>query len=77
MAFTLDQLTALDAAIATGSLEVKYADKQVTYRSLAEMLRIRALMATELGLVSTSRNRIYGEFHSGLTEGSSDNTHFD
>jgi hypothetical protein len=48
MAWTIEQLNALDAAIAEGALTVKYADKSVTYRSLDEMLRIRALIVAAL-----------------------------
>lgn len=67
MAFTSDQLTKLDEAIAQGSLTVKYQDKQVTYRSLDEMLKIRDLMRTELGLTSGSRGgRVYPTFSKGL-----------
>lgn len=49
MAFTQDQLDAIEAAIAEGTLTVKYADKEVTYRSLDELLRIRALIVGALG----------------------------
>lgn len=33
-----------------GALTVRYADRTVTYRSLEEMLKIRDMMADELGL---------------------------
>ena len=55
MAFTIEQLNALDDAIAQGVLEVKYADKTVTYRSLAEMMRIRGLIERGIGRGSSSR----------------------
>ena len=48
MAFTQAQLDALDAAIAGGELTVKYQDKQVTYRSLDEMIRTRQLIKADL-----------------------------
>lgn len=48
MAYTQADLTALDRAIAAGALRVKHADRDVTYRSLEEMMRIRALIAQEL-----------------------------
>jgi len=68
MAFTLDQLTALDAAIAQGALTVKYADKEVTYRSLDEMLRLRNVIAAEVapGTSATSARK-FGTYSSGLT----------
>ncbi|MGL4478794.1 MAG: phage head-tail joining protein [Aeromonas veronii] len=48
MAYTQAQLDALDAAIASGALSVRYADQQVTYRSLQEMQAIRDKMAAAL-----------------------------
>lgn len=65
MAYTIDQLTALEAAIAEGALTVKYQDKQVTYRSLDEMFRIRKLMRDELGLNGTSGGRRLASFSKG------------
>ena len=50
MAYTLEQYQALKAAIAGGELQVRYADRSVTYRSVAEMLQILRLMENELGL---------------------------
>lgn len=44
MAYTLEQYTALQAAIAGGELSVRYADRSVTYRSIDEMIRILRLM---------------------------------
>lgn len=66
MAFTLDQLNALDAALAAGVKKVKYADKEVEYASTSEMLRIRDLMIEELGLSDDKFDRKFGEFNSGL-----------
>lgn len=66
MAFTLDQLNALDASIAQGALTVKYADKEVTYRSLTDMLKLRTLMATELNLIKPTRGRKYATFSKGI-----------
>lgn len=66
MSFTLDQLNALDEAIAGGVLKVKYADKEVEYRSLSDMLRLRQLMAVELGLIKSNQGVKFAEFHSGL-----------
>ena len=50
MAYTHEQYQALKAAIAGGELQVRYADRSVTYRSVAEMLQILRLMETEMGL---------------------------
>lgn len=50
MAYTIEQYSALQAAIAEGALSVRYADKSVNYRSLDEMMRILKLMASDLGI---------------------------
>lgn len=66
MAYTQLQLDALDKAIAEGALTVKYADKQVTYRSLDEMLRIRNLMRDDLGVSAGTGGVVYPSFSKGL-----------
>jgi hypothetical protein len=50
MAWTTEQLAALEDAIAQGALRVRYADKEVEYRSLAEMMQLRDNMQTALSL---------------------------
>jgi hypothetical protein len=50
MAFTPDQLTALESAIGMGALRVRYADRDVTYHSLDQMLQLRNQIRAELGL---------------------------
>lgn len=52
MAFTQADLTAIDAAIASGTLRVRYRDRDVTYRSMDELMKIRNLMREELGVVA-------------------------
>lgn len=69
MAFTQIQLDTLDAALATGTLTVMYGNKSVTYRSIDEMLRLRNLMAAELGLTNSkdlNNGRTYGKYYKGL-----------
>lgn len=66
MAYTIDQYNKLKAAIATGALEVKYADKTVKYRSLEEMTAILSMMAKELGLVKRGKNYVYPSTSKGL-----------
>lgn len=65
MAYTIEQVTALEAAISEGALTVKYQDKQVTYRSLDEMLRILKLMKQQLGLLGNSGGRTLASFSKG------------
>ena len=59
MAFTSDQLTALETAIAQGALSVRFADRSITYNSYAEMIRLRDSMRSELGvsIPATNKNR--------------------
>jgi len=66
MAFTTAQLTALEAAIASGTLEVQYSDKQVKYRSLRDMIALRDLMRKELELAAPSK-RLEMEFDKGAS----------
>lgn len=66
--FTLEQYEALNKSIAQGTLTVTYGDKTVTYRSLDEMLRIRNIMATELGLNNTGNGRKVGVFSKSWTK---------
>ena len=48
MAFTLTQLSALEAAIASGQLSVNYDGKSMTYRSVGELLKARDIVRSEL-----------------------------
>jgi hypothetical protein len=65
MAFSQEQLDALEAAIAEGALVVKYADKQITYRSLSEMMQIRDMIRRKLGLLDSGAGRIYPSVSKG------------
>ena len=49
MAYTQQQLTDLQAAIAEGVLVVMSNGRRVEYRSLAEMLQVERMMIRELG----------------------------
>ena len=66
MAFTIEQYNTLTEAIASGSLSVKYADKEVTYRSLKEMKEILGMMRTDVFPSSTQSRRKYAEHSKGL-----------
>lgn len=48
--WTLEQLEALEDAIAKGVRRVEYRDKQIEYRSLKEMMQLRSQMRKCLGL---------------------------
>lgn len=73
MAYTLEQITALETAIAQGALSVKYSDKEVTYRSLEEMLKILSIMKGAVpdpdnpsSSVNGGGRRYYGQHSKGL-----------
>jgi hypothetical protein len=48
MAFTSNDLAAIDRAIASGELTIRTNDRTVTYRSMSELLDARTLVATEV-----------------------------
>lgn len=48
--WTLEQLKALENAMAKGVLRVDYTDKSIIYRSLKEMSQLREIMRRDLGL---------------------------
>lgn len=70
--FTEVQYRSLVAAIAEGALRVKYQDKEVEYRSLTDMIKLKTLMENDLGLnADGSTNclgsrRAVGVYGSGL-----------
>lgn len=56
--FTTTQLAALDAAIASGQMRVKYDGKEVEYRSIGELMQARAFVHAQLvaaGLLAPQR----------------------
>lgn len=56
MAFTTDDLAALDAAIASGELTVSHNGRTVTYRSISDLLKARATVAAEIAAAQTGRS---------------------
>lgn len=63
--YTIEQLNALEEAIAQGALEVEYNDKRIRYRSLDEMQRIVNSMKKALGL-RAKVTRVYPKHSKGL-----------
>ena len=59
MSFTQEQLTAIEAAIASGTTRVRYSDREVVYASINEMLRVRDLIRADLGLVGEDGGRTH------------------
>jgi hypothetical protein len=67
MSYTQTDLDAIDAAIKTGTTRVSYGDRDVTYRSLDDMLRIRDLIRGELGVLPGGNSAAnYPRFSKGL-----------
>ena len=54
MAWTQTDLDAVEAAIASGELEVQYSDKSVRYRSITELLRARDVLKSALAAAATT-----------------------
>lgn len=72
---TIEQYNELRAAIFSGAQSVSYTHpggaKNVTYRSITDMLRLLRLLATELGLSSNGPRRTLSSFSKGLRTGQS------
>jgi hypothetical protein len=56
MAFSRTQLEALEAAIASGTLEVRIGDKTVKYQTTADLMRARDLLVDQLECKSCTRS---------------------
>jgi hypothetical protein len=60
MAFTTTDLAAIDAAIASGELTVRTADgKQVTLRTMDELMQARQAIRAEIASTSSATPRPY------------------
>lgn len=66
MAFTQSQIDALEKAIAEGTTRVRYQDREVTYRSLEEMMQILNMMKKPLDPDAGQIKVIRPEFSKGL-----------
>lgn len=65
MAFQQSDLDSIEQAIASGALTVRFSDKEVTYRSMADMMQARDLIRKSLGHVKRT-NRNFVNFSKGL-----------
>ncbi len=65
MAYTLDDLNKVEEIIANGVEMVKYSDKQIEYRSLDDLKKLRDLIKRELGIQGET-TRIKAKFSKGL-----------
>ncbi len=65
MAFTQQQLDAVETAIARGEKIVRYADRNVEYRDIDELLRARDEIRSSLITAAGPRSRIVRLYHGG------------
>ena len=56
--FTQAHLEAIEEAIAGGYLKVRYEDKEVTYQSMEQMLKARAMIMSSLAATTSPVVRI-------------------
>jgi ribosomal protein L12E/L44/L45/RPP1/RPP2 len=57
MAFTQANLDAIDAAIASGELTVSVAGRTITYRSIDDLIKARAVVSTAVAAAAASTAR--------------------
>jgi hypothetical protein len=62
MAFTQQQYDDLVAAIAEGVTTVSSNGRQVSYRNLSDMMKLKATMEEDLGIAGAGRRRHYASF---------------
>jgi hypothetical protein len=62
MAYTQQQYDDLVAAIAEGVTSVSSNGRQVSYRNLSDMLKLKSVMEEELGVTGAGRRRHYASF---------------
>lgn len=66
MSYSESEISALERAIATGTLRVTVNGKTIEYRSLDDMLRVRDLMRREAGIGGgSSSNRRFATYRRG------------
>lgn len=68
MAFTEDDLLALERAIKSGKRRVAYADRVVEFQSIGDMLKARDAIRSELGQLPVRRRRAVRLVQSGRGE---------
>lgn len=66
MAYTLEQVTLLEEAIATGARSIYYGGKRIEYQDTSEMMKILRVMKMSLGLIPKTPTRRFAEHTKGL-----------
>jgi hypothetical protein len=62
MAFTSSDLSAVDAAIASGELTVSHNGRTVTYRSMGDLLKAKETIQAEIAAAQPGRTARTGYF---------------
>lgn len=63
MSWTSTDLTAIETAIASGELRVKFSDREVQYRSIDELLRARDIIKSSIaGAAAPTVRSTYASF---------------
>ena len=57
MAYTTTDLDNIDAAIASGELRVQIDGRDITYRSIDDLIKARSFVATQMTAASASTSR--------------------
>lgn len=65
MAYTEQQLIAVEQAITRGERVVRYADRTVEYRSVDELMKVRDQIRSSLADAVGPRSRVVRLFHRG------------
>jgi hypothetical protein len=60
--YTIEDLHAIERAIASGELTVSYKDRTITYRSIAELLRAKDDILRNIDQSGANRQRIKRAF---------------
>lgn len=66
--YTQEQYNTLCEAIAMGATKVKYSDKEVEYRSLADMERIKRMMESDLGIAKKQSGKVLIDYRRGTND---------
>ena len=71
MAYTEDQLIALEQALASGALTVEYADRRITYRSIDDLKKAIQVVKAELnsGTINEHPTRSVAKTSKGYSVG--------
>lgn len=67
MAWSEADIAALEAAIKQGTVRVKFSDREITYRSLSEMMRLRDMMIAEVRGKAAPKSHTFSDYDRGYS----------